>query len=62
VHTDGRKKRVEKAIAEYHAKHGGPSTFEVRVWNMWNSKEPDVSPGEQRWRPCPPGGRNVVTT
>jgi len=29
---------VEKAIAEYHAKHGGPSTFQVHVWTMEEAK------------------------
>src|SRR6266496_4246532 len=53
VHTDGRKGRVEKAIAEYQAKHAGPSTFEVRVWTMEEAKARCLGYLRERREPAP---------
>ncbi len=62
VHTDGRKGRVEKAIAEYHAKHGGPSTFEVRVWTMAEAKDQCLRYLRERREPAPVPARPQTTS
>jgi hypothetical protein len=53
VHTDGRKGRVEKAIAEYHAKHESPSTFQVHVWTMTEAKARCLGYLRERREPAP---------
>jgi hypothetical protein len=62
VHTDGRKGRVEKAIAEYDAKHGGPSTFEVHVWTMAEAKARCLGYLRERREPAPVPARGHPTS
>ncbi len=62
VHTDGRKGRVEKAIAEYHAKNGVRSTFHAQVWTMEEAKARCLGLLRERREPAPVPARPQPTS